>query len=129
MDLLCIKDYEEMLKNKLNEENLKKITELENEYLNDLIIRYVKLCNPDSVFVCNDTPEDIQYIKEKAILKGEEKKAGFEGQTVHFDNYCDQGRDVKNTLYLLPSGVDFGPHIEATERDKGLKEYMTYSKI
>lgn len=122
MDLISIKDHEDLVKSKINEENLKKIRDLDNEYLTDLVVRYVKLCNPDSVFVCNDSDEDLKYIKEKSILLGEEKKAGFKGQTAHFDNYSDQGRDVKNTLYLLPSGVDFGPHIEATERDKGLKE-------
>jgi len=110
------------LKDKMDEKNLKKLVSLRNNHFEKFIEKYVILCNPDRVFLCDDSPEDVQYIREKAIVNGEERKIGLEGQTVHFDNYYDQGRDVKNTLYLLPEGVNFGPHIEATEREKGLKE-------
>jgi len=106
----------------LSEDNLKKIEILNNEKLNCFLAKYLDLCKPSKIFVCNDSPEDVKYIRDKAIENREERKIGLEGQTVHFDNYYDQGRDVKNTLYLLPAGVDFGPHIEAMERIKGLED-------
>jgi len=110
------------LKNKIGENNFNKLSELKNEHLMSFVAKYVNLCNPDRVFVCNDSPEDVNYIREQAIANKEERKIGLNGQTVHYDNYYDQGRDIKNTRYLLPSGVDFGPHIEASDRDKGLLE-------
>ncbi len=109
-------------KNRIGEKNFNKLLELKNDHLMQFVEKYVTLCNPDRVFVCNDSPEDVNYIRESAILNKEERKIGLNGQTVHYDNYYDQGRDIKNTRYLLPAGVDFGPHIEASDRDKGLLE-------
>ncbi|MEQ8186676.1 MAG: phosphoenolpyruvate carboxykinase (GTP) [Candidatus Eremiobacterota bacterium] len=110
------------LKNRIGENNFNKLSELKNEHLMSFVEKYVTLCNPDRVFVCNDSPEDVNYIRKAAISNKEERKTGLNGQTVHYDNYYDQGRDIKNTRYLLPAGVDFGPHIEASDRDKGLIE-------
>ncbi|MEQ8221003.1 MAG: phosphoenolpyruvate carboxykinase (GTP) [Candidatus Eremiobacterota bacterium] len=110
------------LKNRIGEKNFNKLLELKNEHLMSFVEKYVTLCNPDRIFVCNDSPEDVNYIREQAIANKEERKIGLNGQTVHYDNYYDQGRDIKNTRYLLPAGVDFGPHIEASDRDKGLLE-------
>ncbi len=109
-------------KDRIGEKNFCKLSELNNDHLMQFVEKYVNLCNPDRVFVCNDSPEDVNYIREAAISNKEERKIGLNGQTVHYDNYYDQGRDIKNTRYLLPSGVDFGPHIEASDRDKGLLE-------
>ena len=112
----------EILKEKLDEKNFKKLDVFKNEALNNFIAKYLTLCNPSRIFVCDDTPEDVKYIRDKAVENGEETKIGLEGQTVHFDNYYDQARDKKNTKYLLPKGVSFGDHINATEREEGLKE-------
>ncbi len=109
-------------KNRIGEKNFNKLSELKNRHLMSFVEKYVTICNPDRIFVCNDSPEDVNYIREQAIANKEERKIGLNGQTVHYDNYYDQGRDIKNTRYLLPAGVDFGPHIEASDRDKGLLE-------
>lgn len=58
--------YVELLKRKCDEENYKKLMELNNPKLHNFIAKYVELCNPVSMFVRTDSLEDIQYIRDKA---------------------------------------------------------------
>ncbi|MHC1610447.1 MAG: phosphoenolpyruvate carboxykinase (GTP) [Candidatus Methanospirareceae archaeon] len=116
------REVRDMLKVRLGEENWEKLVKIENPELHQFIAKYVELCNPDKVFVCTDSPEDIQYVREEAIRSGEEMELALKGHTVHFDGYYDQARDKKNTRFLLPEGVDLGPNINAMEREAGLNE-------
>jgi len=106
----------------LGEKNFAKLTALKNPAMMEFVAKYVELCNPDTVFVHDDSPEDSAAVREKALARGEEKKIGLQGQTIHFDSYYDQARDKNNTKCLLPAGKDLGPHIEAMERDRGLED-------
>lgn len=99
-----------------------KVTQIDNTELQQFIAKYVELCNPDKVFVCTDSDEDIEYIRELAIKNGEESKLAIDGHTVHFDGYYDQGRDREHSNILVPKGVDLGSAISTKDRDKGLKE-------
>jgi len=99
-----------------------KVTKIGNAELQQFIAKYVELCNPDKVFVCTDSDEDIEYIRESAIKNGEESKLAIDGHTVHFDSYYDQGRDREHTNILVPKGVDLGSAISTKDRDQGLKE-------
>lgn len=112
----------ELLKQKFSAENYAKIQELNNPKLYKFVIRYIELCNPDSVFVRNDSAEDAAYIREKAKEKHEEKPLATEGHTVHFDGYYDQARDKSHTKYLLRPDEVLGSDINSEDREKGLKE-------
>ncbi len=111
-----------MLKTKLGEENYQKLIRIDNPELHQFIAKYVELCNPDKVFVCTDSREDIQYVRQEAIKAGEELELAMAGHTVHFDGYYDQARDKKNTKFLLPPGVDLGANMNVMDREEGLKE-------
>ncbi|HUV02783.1 MAG TPA: phosphoenolpyruvate carboxykinase (GTP) [Desulfobacteria bacterium] len=111
-----------MLKGRLGAENYQKLMKIANPELHHFIATYVELCNPDRVFVCTDSPEDIQYVRQEAIRAGEEMELALSGHTVHFDGYYDQARDKKNTKFLLSEGVDLGSNINAMDRTEGLKE-------
>jgi len=113
---------EELLVKKMGDKNFKKLEALGNAHVLDFVAKYVELCNPDSVFVCDDSSEDVEYIKKRALERGEEKKIGLPGQTSHFDNYYDQARDKDNTCYLIRKGLDLGPHINGKDRDEGLRD-------
>ena len=117
-----------MLKDKLGKENYQKLAKLQNPKLNQFIAQYLELCNPNRVFVCDDSPKDIAYIREQAIKDGEERKLAINGHTVHFDGYYDQARDKQNTKFLLPKGVDLGPNINAINKEDGLKDIQTILK-
>ncbi|GAG56168.1 unnamed protein product, partial [marine sediment metagenome] len=92
--------YVELLKTKCDEENYKKLMELNNPELHNFIAKYVELCNPLSVFVRTDSLKDTRYIRDKAKELGEETQLLIDGHTVHFDGYFDQARDKENTKFL-----------------------------
>lgn len=112
----------EMLKTKLGVENYEKLMAIHNPKLHQFIADYVELCNPDRVFICTDSPEDIKYIREAAIRNGAESELATNGHTIHFDNYHDQARDRKHTNILIPKGVELGPTLSTKDMDEGLGE-------
>lgn len=120
--------YVELLKAKCSKESYEKLIALNNSKLHNFIAKYTELCNPDSVFIGNDSLEDRQYIRNQALEKGEEKKLAIEGHTVHFDGYNDQARDKAQTRYLLPPGVDLGSSLNVIDKEEGLKEIHEYLK-
>ena len=82
-----------ILKDRLGEESFQKLSRIDNPKLHEFVAKGVELCNPDKVFVCTDSSEDLKYIRESSIQKGEEIELALEGHTIHFDSYGDQGRD------------------------------------
>jgi phosphoenolpyruvate carboxykinase (GTP) len=116
------------LKEKCGTENFKKLEGLKNPALLEFVAKYVEHCNPASVYVRTDSPEDAEYIRNKAIENKEEHKLAIEGHTYHFDGIKDQARDKANTKYLLPPDVDLGANINSTDRDAGLKEVHGFLK-
>lgn len=121
-------EYTETLKQKCKENNFEKLEAIENQKVHDFVAKYVSIFNPDSVFVCTDSKEDAEYIRNKAIANGEEKSLATEGHTVHFDGYYDQARDKSNTKYLLRPDEVLGSDIKSEEREKGLKEVHQFFK-
>ncbi|MFA5031615.1 MAG: phosphoenolpyruvate carboxykinase (GTP) [bacterium] len=119
---------EEILKKKLSEKDYAKIEKIGNPEVDKFITKYIELCNPDSVFVCTDSKEDIKYIRDAAVKNGEEHKMAIEGHTYHFDNYLDQARDKAHTAILVPKGVVLGEAIDTKDRDEGLKDVLEVLK-
>ena len=115
-----------ILKAKCAPGSLEKLIDLKNPKVEELVARYAQHCNPDSVFVRNDSKEDADCIRKRAIGLGEEKNLATEGHTVHFDGFYDQARDKAKTMYLLPKGESIGSDIKSTERNKGLKEIREF---
>ncbi|BAL80798.1 phosphoenolpyruvate carboxykinase (GTP) [Caldisericum exile] len=107
---------ENILKEKLDEVSLKKLEAIENPTVLEFISKYVSLCNPKSIFVSDGSPEDINFIRKKALEDGEEMPLKIKGHTVHFDSYYDQGRDKRNTKILLDEGEYLDPVIETGDR-------------
>ena len=117
-----VQDYTTILINRLSKQGLSKLNRINNPKVHQFIAEYLELCNPDSVFVCTDSEEDLQYIRDSAIRNHEEAKLATSGNTVHFDGYYDQARDKERTKFLIPKGVDLGPEINSVDRDEGLTE-------
>jgi len=116
------KEYFKILESKTDKESLKKLTELDNPAIIDFVGEYVKLCDPKSVFVRSDSKDDITYIREKALLLGEERPLAMNGHTFHFDGYFDQARDKKNTRYLISKDLKISYYVNSIERNQGLVE-------
>jgi len=116
------------LQERLGEENYQKLIKIDNPKLHQFIATYIELCNPDKIFICTDSREDLQYVRQESIAAGEEEELAVEGHTVHFDGYYDQARDKDNSKYLLPPGVELGPNINAMDREEGLNEIQPILK-
>jgi len=116
----------ELLRSKMSPEHWRKLTALDNRKLLAFIADAVALCEPDSVYVCDDSDEDAEYVRRRAVELGEEKPLALDGHTIHFDGVDDQARDKEHTCFLLPKGETLGGTINFIDRDKGLAEIRGY---
>lgn len=117
-----------IIKEKCSKENFGKIVRLKNSYLFEFVEKFVKILNPKSIFICDDSENDFNYIRNKAISDGEEKNLAVKGHTIHFDSYYDQGRDKDHTRLMVPNGVCLGSNLNTIEKEKGLKEILGIMK-
>jgi len=118
----------EEIKNKFDENNYQKLAKINNNYVYEFIVKFVKLLNPDSIFVSSGAPQDIQYLRDKAIKDGEEKKLAIEGHTVHFDGIQDQARDKKRTKFLVDKNSKLSNALNTIDKDEGLEELNRFMK-
>lgn len=121
-------EVQEILKRRLDAANYEKLMQLANPSLHAFVAESIELGNPDAVFVCTDSDEDIAHVRRQAIDQGEETLLKMEGHTIHFDGYNDQGRDKKATRYLVKPDDRLGPELNSMGRDEGLAEVKGYLK-
>ncbi len=118
----------DLLQKRMKPSEFEKLASLNNPDMIRFVQKYVELCEPDDIFVSTGSKEDIQYVRDCAIADGEEKRLSIRGHTIHFDGINDQGRDRKNTNFLMPKGQSLGLGAISDEvageiaRDEGLKE-------
>ena len=101
-----------------------KLSALGNPHVIEQVKRFVKLCKPARVSVITDDPEEIAYVRRRALELGEEHELEMQGHTIHYDGYQDQARDTVHTAVLLPEGQSLSRGINSLEREAGLKEVM-----
>ncbi|RJS85163.1 phosphoenolpyruvate carboxykinase (GTP) [Candidatus Bathyarchaeota archaeon] len=114
--------YLKTLRSRMNNKDYEKIKAIPNPEVHRFVAESAELCNPQDIFVCCDSSEDIAHIREQAIRTGEEKPLKIPGHTVHFDGIYDQGRDRKATKYLVPKGEVLSKALNQIDRDEGLTE-------
>jgi len=119
---------ERILKDRLDEKQYNKLIALKNPTMHNFVARYIEHCNPTSVFVGTDEPEDLEYIRESAVRNGEESRLKMKGNTIHFDGYYDQARDKINTKILLPEGARIEKAINTIDRESGYEEMHSILK-
>ena len=115
-------DYLKTLKSKLDKITYQKASAIANPKVHQFILKAAQLCAPDEIFICSDCAEDIAYVRQQAILSGEEKPLSIPGHTYHFDGIEDQGRDREATKYLVPQNETLSKNLNQTEREEGLAE-------
>jgi len=116
------------IEQKMDEKSLAKLKALNNDAVIAFVTKYVELCDPDSVYVCDDSAEDRAYIRNRSIELGEEIKLATEGHTIHFDGPKDQARDKANTKYLVREGVDLGEKLNTKDYQSGYDEVHGFFK-
>jgi len=111
-----------LLKSRMSEENFQKLAEINNDEVYDFIAEAIELVEPDSIFVGNDSDEDVAYCRQLAIDQKEEIPLNIEGHTVHWDGYFDQARKKDVTKYLVPAGETLDKKLNQMPREDGIKE-------
>jgi phosphoenolpyruvate carboxykinase (GTP) len=116
MDVLSV------LKGKMDEASLQKLTALKNEEVNAFVAYAIELCAPEKVWVGDDSDGDVAYCRQLAIDNKEELPLAVPGHTAHFDSYYDQARKKEVTKYLVPKDETLDPKLNQVERIEGLTE-------
>jgi phosphoenolpyruvate carboxykinase (GTP) len=114
--------YIEALRPKLSKSDYDKLCKISIPKVHEFIAKSADLCNAEYVFICCDSEEDKEHIRQKAIAVKEETPLKINGHTVHFDGYFDQGRDRKATKYLVPKRVFLSKALNQIDRQEGLAE-------
>jgi phosphoenolpyruvate carboxykinase (GTP) len=115
--------YLEALQPKLSPADFKKLAAIDNPIVHEFIAKKSDLCHPKEIFICSDSPQDLERLRKMAVASGEEQAIlTLEGHTVHFDGEHDQGRDRQATKYLVPKGVTLSKALNQIDRQEGLGE-------
>jgi len=121
--------FETLLKEKMSEESFQKLAALKNEKVMDFVGTFAEHCDPKSIYVCDDSEKDTQYVREQALAKGEEHTLANSKQTIHWDGYGDQARDKKNTRFMVyKENMDKMASLNSVEYEEGLGEIMGIAK-
>jgi len=115
--------YQALLQQKMSEQSYAKLLALENEKLFAFVGEWIELCQPDTVYMCDDSDEDAEHIRQQCLKLGEEKTLAKPGQTIHYDGYGDQARDRANTRFMVSKEhlPDMGD-LNCVEYEEGLAE-------
>ncbi|MEM2612078.1 MAG: phosphoenolpyruvate carboxykinase (GTP) [Thermoproteota archaeon] len=120
--------YLEVLKPRMSSEDYRRLAAIPVAKVHKFIAESAELCNPDRIFICTDSREDIEYVRRQAIESGEETPLAIPGHTYHFDGPKDQGRDREATKYLVPKGDYLSKALNQIDRDEGLAEIKSLMK-
>jgi len=117
-----------VLSAKLSKEDYEKLSAISHPEVIQFIIDADQLCEPERIFICSDASEDLAHIQKQAIATREETPLELSGHTYHFDGSYDQGRDRKNTKFLVPRGESLSANLNQVDRDEGLREIQELLK-
>ncbi len=121
-------EYEKLLRSKMSSESYNRLVALSNPKVMEFIGFFAEHCDPDSIYVCNDSEEDMQYVRRQALALGEETAMRYPNHTVHWDSYNDQGRDKNATKYLVyKENLERMKALNSLEYETGLKEILDIS--
>ena len=122
-------NYENLLKKKMSPESYGKLAALKNDKVLEFVGSFIEHCQPDSVYVCDDSEEDTQYVRNQALALGEEHRLAHPKQTIHWDSYADQGRDKKGTRFMVyKENLESMKALNSVEYEEGYNEIMEISK-
>ncbi len=119
-------EAQNVLSDNLDEANLKKLSVINNADALIKIANAIVHCKPDSVFVHSGSAEDLDWIRQYSLDKGEERKLAKDGHTIHFDLPQDQARLVNQTFYIINEGEKMSSLAKSILRDEGTDYVRTY---
>jgi len=122
-------EYSALLKSKMSDDCYGKLVALDNPKVMEFVGFFAEHCDPASIYVCNDSEQDIQYVRDQALTKSEEHTMALPKQTIHWDGYGDQGRDKANTRFMVyKENLESMKGLNIVEYDEGHAEIMAISE-
>ena len=115
-------NVKELLEKKLTTESYSRLMAVDNVKIHEFVADVIELTNPENVFVCTDSEEDVKRVRQMAVESREEGPLETPGHTYHFDGPSDQGRDRQATKYLVPETETLSKALNQIEREEGLAE-------
>ena len=107
-----------IFEDKLDQENLEKLSHITNEEALLKIANAIAMCDPDQVFINTGSAEDIAAIKAMSIDKGEEQPLAMKDHTIHFDLAEEQARIIDRTFYIVNPDEDISVLAKKMVRDE-----------
>ncbi|MGD8251778.1 MAG: phosphoenolpyruvate carboxykinase domain-containing protein, partial [Desulfobacterales bacterium] len=86
------------------------------------IANAIAMCSPDRVFINSGSLEDVRWIRNYALERGEERPLPMPGHTIHFDLKEEQGRIIDRTFYIVDEDDVVSSLALKMLRTEGLKE-------
>ena len=108
----------------MDEENCKKVEKLSQEIIGPIYNGTTRM-GPASIFINTGSKKDMDYIRARALERGEELALSTTSHTCHFDGPNDQGRDVANTKYLAYEDTEISSLQKKIEHRAGVIEART----
>ncbi|NOY75211.1 MAG: phosphoenolpyruvate carboxykinase (GTP) [Kiritimatiellaeota bacterium] len=120
--------YDDLLKSKMSAESFAKLAALNNDEVMEFVGYAAELCEPDSIFVGDDSGADVAYCRQLAIDNKEETPLSIDGHTVHYDGYFDQARKKEVTKYLVPKEETLDDKLNQIDRGDGIAELESFQR-
>lgn len=99
MDISRLEMMRSYLVSLMDEANCQKMMACSPEIIEPIYNGSTRM-SPASIFINSGSPQDIAYIRQRALETGEEFQLKKKNHSCHFDGPNDQGRDTANTKYL-----------------------------
>ena len=116
----------QVIKEALDPANEAKIANIRNEEALIKVANAIAICKPDKVFIDTGSADDVQWIRDYSLEKGEEKKLAKQGHTIHFDLPQDQARLVNQTYYIINEGEQMSSLAKSVLRQDALEYIKKY---
>ncbi|MBW1840615.1 MAG: phosphoenolpyruvate carboxykinase (GTP) [Deltaproteobacteria bacterium] len=104
----------------LDEKHLSRIKKIRHPEVVIKIANAIAMCEPDSVYINTGSESDKQFIRELALIKGEEETLPMAGHTIHYDLKEEQGRIIDRTYYIANEGEEISSLANKIDRADAL---------
>jgi phosphoenolpyruvate carboxykinase (GTP) len=89
-----------LLRQRLDDQHFQRIQNVNNHEAQIKIANALVMCRPEKVYINTGSEQDLRFIREMALSKGEESTLAMPNHTIHFDLKEEQGRIIDRTYYI-----------------------------
>lgn len=119
---------DEVFKARLDKTQLERLDLIQHPDVRIKIANAIVLCDPKTVFIHTGTQEDREYVRKKAVEKGEEAPVAYRNHTIHYDLKDEQGRIIDRTFYIADPEDAVSSLAKRMDRNNAYDEVMKNMK-